>query len=208
MNGATTAVRAHCHRRQPRRRRGIVRVIDIDPSAALASAAAGHRGAWEALVSAYAGLVWSVARSFRLSEADAADVFQGTWLRLVEHLGDIRDGDRLGGWLAMTARREALMLLRRNRSTVVTDTVEDVADVMLPGADAGLLRTEEQQSLWRAVGMLSSACQRLLRVAFGDPPLAYNEISAALDMPIGSIGPSRARCLAQLRTLLPDPAAD
>ncbi|HEY2793828.1 MAG TPA: sigma-70 family RNA polymerase sigma factor [Micromonosporaceae bacterium] len=182
--------------------------IDIDPSAALASAAAGHRGAWESLVSAYAGLVWSVARSFRLSEADAADVFQGTWLRLVEHLGDIRDGSRLGGWLAMTARREALMLLRRNRSTVVTDAVEDVADVLLPGADAGLLQSEEQRTLWRAFEMMSIACQRLLRVAFGDPPLAYDEISAALNMPIGSIGPSRARCLAQLRMLLPDPAAD
>ena len=189
--------------RCPYRYGGIVSV-DIDPGAALASAAAGHRGAWESLVSAYAGLVWSVARSFRLSEADAADVFQGTWLRLVEHLGDIRDGNRLGGWLAMTARREALMLLRRSRSTVVTDTIADAADVLLPAPDAQLLRSEEHSALWQAFATLSMACQRLLRVAFADPPPTYEEIGAALEMPIGSIGPSRARCLTQLRDLMPD----
>jgi RNA polymerase sigma factor (sigma-70 family) len=206
MNPSTVRVSTG-HHRHPHRCRGIVGSIDIDPGAALASAAAGHSAAWESLVSAYAGLVWSVARSFRLSEADAADVFQGTWLRLVEHLGDIRDGGRLGGWLAMTARREALMLLRRSRSTVVTDTIEDTADVLLPAPDARLLHSEEQSALWLAFGAMSMACQQLLRVAFADPPPTYDEISTALDMPIGSIGPSRARCLAQLRGLMPDPAA-
>jgi len=205
----TTMVRMSAgHHRHPYRCRGIVGNIDIDPGATLASAAAGNRAAWESLVSTYAGLVWSVARSFRLSEADAADVFQCTWLRLVEHLDDIRDGGRLGGWLAMTARREALMLLRRTRSSVVTDTIDDAVDTLLPEVDSRLLENEEIDALRLAFGGLSMACQRLLRVAFADPPPTYAEISAALDMPIGSIGPSRARCLVQLRGLMPDPAND
>jgi RNA polymerase sigma factor (sigma-70 family) len=204
----TTVRMSAGHHRHLYRCRGIVGIIDIDPGAMLASAAAGHRTAWESLVSAYAGLVWSVARSFRLSEADAADVFQCTWLRLVEHLDDIRDGSRLGGWLAMTARREALMLLRRSRSTVVTDTFDDAADMLLPDPDSRLLQNEELNALRLAFGGLSMACQQLLRVAFADPPPTYAEISAALDMPIGSIGPSRARCLVQLRGLMPEPVSD
>jgi RNA polymerase sigma factor (sigma-70 family) len=177
---------------------------DFEPVAALAAASRGDQLAWESIVSAYSGLVWSVARGYRLSAADAADIFQGTWLRLVEHLGDIRDGSRLGGWLAATARREALMLLRRSGRDVLVDTAGALAS--LPGdgpeLDERLLRDEEHQLLWRAFAQLSASCQRLLRIAFADPPPRYEEISAALDMPIGSIGPTRARCLASLHSLL------
>ena len=133
------------------------------------------------------------------------------WLRLVEHLDDINDGARLGGWLATTARREALTLLRRaGRSVLVedVDVMEGIADHTVPPFDERLIVDEEHQALWRAFGLLSVACQRLLRMVFADPPPRYEDISAALDMPVGSIGPTRARCLANLRSFLPAPAAD
>jgi RNA polymerase sigma factor (sigma-70 family) len=177
---------------------------DFEPVAALTAASRGDQLAWESIVAAYSGLVWSVARGYRLSAADAADVFQGTWLRLVEHLDDVRDASRLGGWLAATARREALMLLRRSGRDVPVDTASALAS--LPGdgpaIDERLLQDEEHQTLWRAFVQLSGNCQRLLRIAFADPPPRYEDISAALDMPVGSIGPTRARCLATLQSLL------
>lgn len=184
---------------------------DFEPAAALAAAADGDPLAWESIVSAYSGLVWSVARGYGLSAADAADVFQGTWLRLVEHLNDIRDAARLGGWLATTARREALALLRRtSRSLPVDDpgAMIDAGDTVSSPADEALLRTEEQRALWSAFGRLSGNCQRLLRMLFADPPVMYQEVSAALDMPVGSIGPTRSRCLASLEKLLAHSTAD
>ena len=179
---------------------------DFDPAAALTAAASGDQSAWESIVAAYSGLVWSVARGYRLDAAAAADVSQGTWLRLVEHLGDIRDGERLGGWLATTARREAVGLLRRTRRDLPMDNIGELGDtpdqVSAP-ADADLLKSEDQRTLWAAFGKLPDGCQRLLRLLFADPPAAYLDISAALDMPMGSIGPTRSRCLASLKTLLP-----
>lgn len=178
---------------------------DFDPTAALAAAARGDQLAWESIVAAYSGLVWSVARGFRLDPAAADDVFQGTWLRLVEHLDDIRDSQRLGGWLATTARREALSLLRRARRDLPVDNIDEIADTpdqIAASADEDLLRSEDQRALWAAFGQLSSSCQRLLRLLFADPPIAYLDISVALDMPVGSIGPTRSRCLASLKTLL------
>jgi RNA polymerase sigma factor (sigma-70 family) len=180
----------------------------FDPAAALRAAASGDRGGWESIVTAYSGLVWAVARGYRLSAADAADVFQGTWLRLVEHLGSIRDGSRLSGWLASTARREALMLLRRAGRDVPAGTsgLGDVADTI--GVDERLIRTEEHRLLRDAFARLSANCQRLLRVAFADPPPRYEDISAALGMPMGSIGPTKARCLTSLQSLLAPAAKD
>ena len=178
---------------------------DFDPTAALAAAAEGDQSAWESIVAAYSGLVWSVARGYRLDPAAAADVFQGTWLRLVEHLGDIRDADRLGGWLATTARREALGLLRRARRDLPVDDISEMTDTpdqVAAPADEDLLRSEDQRMLWAAFGKLPDGCQRLLRLLFADPPSAYLDISAALDMPVGSIGPTRSRCLTSLKTLL------
>jgi RNA polymerase sigma factor (sigma-70 family) len=172
---------------------------------ALADAGKGDQAAWDAIVSRYSGLVWAVARSFRLTSADAADVYQATWLRLVEHLDQIRDAERLGSWLGTTARREALALLRRGRSELPSSEVDLLPGVATdpgPAVEERLLREEEHRSLWRAFARLPEHCQRLLRVMFADPPPSYAEASAALDLPIGSIGPTRARCLAGLQALL------
>ena len=184
----------------------IVRVTDFDASAHLTDAAKGDQKSWDAIVAQYSGLVWAVARSYRLSTSDAADVYQATWLRLVEHITDIRDGARLGAWLCTTARHEALALMRRGQRHVPTADIELLGgvaqDASAPPVDERLLRIEEHTALRRAFGRLSENCQRLLRVVFADPAPSYAETSAALDIPVGSIGPTRARCLANLQTLL------
>ena len=186
-------------------------MADFDPEGALAAAARGDQHAWESIVRAYSGLVWAIARGYQLPAADAADVFQGTWLRLVEHLGDIRDAARLGGWLASVARREALALLRQASRSLPVDDLDRLgggAEDTAAAVDTRLLRAEEHREVWQAFGRLSAPCQRLLRIVFADPPPRYEEISAALDMPVGSIGPTRARCLASLNAQLNQVSAE
>jgi RNA polymerase sigma factor (sigma-70 family) len=168
----------------------------------LARAAKGDQRAWDDLVAEHTRLLWAVARSFRLDAADANDVVQTTWLRLVEHLDRIEDPARLVGWLVTTARREALRVLRRSgrERPAYEDTVLDRPDDA-PPVDTSVLVDERDQALWQAFGRLGQKCQQLLRVAVADPQ-AYEEISAALGMPVGSIGPTRRRCLTQLRALV------
>jgi len=179
----------------------MVRSRDMAEVAALVHAAAdGDRAAWDALVDRYNGLVWSVARSHRLSAVDASDVVQTTWLRLVEHLGRLQDPERVGAWLATTARRECLRTLRHSARMVVSE--EPPEQVTEPQLDAALLAEERDRALWQAFGGLSERCQALLRILVADPPPSYEDVGAALDMPIGSIGPTRARCLEQLRRKL------
>lgn len=163
------------------------------------AAAAGDQGAWERLVAQFGSLVWSIARAHRLSDADAADVSQTTWLRLVEHLERIRQPERVGAWLAATARNECLRVLRLSGRQVLTGDELEAVDEDAPAAAAGLLRAERDAALWRAFRTLTARCQALLRVLVADPAPSYEELSAALAMPIGSIGPTRARCLERLR---------
>lgn len=165
------------------------------------SASAGDQSAWDALVGRYGSRVWAVARAHRLSTADAEDVFQVTFLRLVTHIGTIRDPSRVGAWLATTARHECLRILRRAGRSVPSgdDPVLDAADPLMPPIDRKLLADERQVALWQALSRLSASCQRLLRVLMADPEPTYEEVSQALDMPIGSIGPTRGRCLKHLR---------
>jgi RNA polymerase sigma factor (sigma-70 family) len=163
------------------------------------AAADGDAAAWRELVERYGGLVWSVARSHRLSQADAGDVVQGTWLKLVQHLGCLKNPDAVGAWLATTARRECLRVIDGSKHQIPfgDDLPEPPAgDTRL---DDELLRAERDAILWRAVSLLRPEDQALVRMLASDPPASYAEISAALDMPIGSIGPTRARCLERLR---------
>lgn len=162
----------------------------------------GSQGAWDALVDRFTALLWSIARAHRLGDADAGDVVQTTWLRLVEHLGRIEDPDRLPGWLATTARHECLATLRRSGRERPTDdeTSFEAADGADP-LDSRLLAQERDARLWECFGQLSGRCQALLRVLMADPPPSYAEVSAALSLPVGSIGPTRGRCLDRLRAL-------
>jgi RNA polymerase sigma factor (sigma-70 family) len=167
----------------------------------LFAAGRGDEDAWRRLVGRFAGLVWAVARGYRLSDADAQDVSQTTWLRLAEHLDRIRDPERLGTWLATTAGRESLRLLKRRRRELPVGEHEDLepvgAEVARP--EARLEARERSAALWQAFRSLSERCYRLLRLLLADPPPSYEEVGAALGMKIGSIGPTRARCLADLR---------
>jgi RNA polymerase sigma factor (sigma-70 family) len=163
------------------------------------AAANGDHGAWEALVDEFGGLVWAVARAHRLSAADAADVAGATWLRLVEHLGNLREADRVGAWLATTARRECLRVLRHGQRQMPAGDDVDPQPPEPTDIAAELMTAERDVALWRAFGRLPERDRALLRLLVADPAPSYEEISAALEMPIGSIGPTRARSLERLR---------
>jgi RNA polymerase sigma factor (sigma-70 family) len=165
------------------------------------SAAAGDQNGWDALVREFGGLIHSIARAHRLRDAHAADVAQVTWLRLLEHLVDLREPSRVGAWLATTARRECLSVLRDSkRHLPLEDGVLERESPEAPGEE--LLVAERDRALWHSFACLRSADQELLRLLAADPCPTYEEISAALDMPIGSIGPTRARALERLRRQL------
>jgi RNA polymerase sigma factor (sigma-70 family) len=172
-----------------------------DTAALLDSARLGDQAAWDALVGDFNGLVWSIARGYRLEMADAHDAVQMTWLRLVENLNRIKDPERLAGWLATTARRECLQLIRksgRERPAANDAVLLEVADTAAP-VDAALLLDERDGALWRAFKLVGEKCQRLLRVLMATPPPSYQDVAAALDIAVGTIGPARQRCLEQLR---------
>jgi RNA polymerase sigma factor (sigma-70 family) len=172
--------------------------VPVNVSAAVEAAANGDRAAWSALVDRFTPLVWATVRAHRLSDADAADVVQTTWLRLVEHLERITDPERVGAWLATTARRESLRVIAGGARVTPTEALDDVAD-RTPGPAQAVALQERDATLWRALDRLGDRCRALLRLLVNDPPPSYDEISAAMDMPVGSIGPTRARCLARLR---------
>lgn len=146
-------------------------------------------------------LVWATVRGHRLGDADAADVVQTTWLRLVEHLGQIQEPERVGAWLATTARRESLRVLSAGGRTVPTEQFDDLRDERRGPAEAAIERDRDAR-LRGALGRLGTRCSTLLRLLAADPPPAYADVSEALGMPIGSIGPTRRRCLEQLRAEL------
>ena len=165
----------------------------------------GDQTAWDGLVERFASLVWSVARGYRLGQADASDVSQTVWLRLVEHLRELREPQALAGWLATTTRHECLRVLRRSgRELLEEDPLREVGDRASdePGPEALALRGERHEHVWEALDTLSPRCRLLLRALACSPDASYAEVSAALEMPIGSIGPTRSRCLTHLRTAL------
>jgi RNA polymerase sigma factor (sigma-70 family) len=175
------------------------------------AAAAGDASAWEALVARFSGLVWSVVRGYRLTRADSVDVFQTTWLRLVEHIDRIQAPGQVGAWLATTARHECLRVARAHARSVPVDETTLVSlgrpDDSSPEravleAEQARLDTARAERLWQALADLPPRCAQLLRVLMASPAPSYAEVAAALGMPVGSIGPTRARCLQRLREKL------
>jgi len=167
-------------------------------------AAGGDRGAWERLVEQYARLIWSFTAEFKLMESDAADVAQTTWLRLLEHIDRIEYPDRVGSWLAATARNECLRSLAARKRVVLAHDDEVFTGVVASGSevDERILADERDQVVRDALSRLPGRWQRLLELLMADPPASYAEISDQLGLPVGSIGPTRGRCLAQLRVFL------
>jgi RNA polymerase sigma factor (sigma-70 family) len=167
----------------------------------VARARDGDSAAWDALVDRYLPLVTAVIGRLRLSQADADDVNQTVWLRLVEHLDRLREPRALPGWLATTARHEGLRLIKRRRRDQPVDPgagAFDTGEVF----DLGEALTQDlrSQALREAMMELPEKRRELLLLLIADPPVSYDEISARLGIPKGSIGPTRARALEQLRS--------
>ncbi len=168
----------------------------------------GDKSAWDQLVERYAPLVWSICRRYQLSRPDADDVGQGVWLRLVEHLPALREPAALPGWLVTTTRRECLRVLRagqrrdEHERPLPPEAIAEVAGqdrAWTGGPDAELLEAELMDALRAGLAALPARCQELLLLLIQDPPLPYADIGARLRLPVGSIGPSRGRCLEALR---------
>ncbi|PZT71369.1 sigma-70 family RNA polymerase sigma factor [Streptomyces sp. SW4] len=174
------------------------------------SAADGDAAAWKALVEGLGPLVWSVARAHGLSDADAHEVYQTAWFRFAQHLGRLREPDKAGSWLASTARHESLKVLRAARRWTPTDDpqlLDRVSEDRTPeesvlDSEEAAAESERVRRLWQEFEELGERCRQLLRVLMASPPPSYQEVSAALGIAVGSIGPTRQRCLRRLRDRL------
>ncbi len=161
----------------------------------------GDQGAWDEIVDRYAPLVWAVCRRYQLSRPDTDDVAQTLWLLLVEQLGKLRQPAALPGWIATTTARECLRVLR---AASRYDHAELPADGQLepggsPPIEQEVLAAELHAAVRDAFTQLPDRCRELLSMLISDPPVSYAQISATLSIPIGGIGPQRARCLDRMR---------
>jgi RNA polymerase sigma factor (sigma-70 family) len=172
-------------------------------AAALQSARDGDDHGLDRLVRELTPLLWHVARSQGLEQQDAVDVVQTTWLNLVRALTTINNPEGLLSWLFTTTQREAwrVRATRRAEQPTGLEYLTDRPDLGPPVED-GLLTNTERERLWSAVGRLSPTCQQLLRIVSQVDRPDYRIVSQALGMPVGSIGPTRGRCLAKLRQIL------
>jgi RNA polymerase sigma factor (sigma-70 family) len=165
----------------------------------LTAAIEGQESAWVALFTRFSTALHAVARSCRLNEHDAHDVAQTTWLRLIENAHRIRSPEALGAWLAITARRECLRLIRIYARERTTDPFELPERATNTAINTPILDRERRAVLRRAIEGLPPHQRSLLEVLTADPAPSYEQIAAALQIPIGSIGPTRGRALASLR---------
>ncbi|MFD0318603.1 RNA polymerase sigma factor [Streptomyces flavalbus] len=181
-----------------------------DVGALVQSAVDGDAAAWKALVEGLSPLVWSVVRAHRLSDADAHEVYQTVWFRFAQHLGRIREPDKTGSWLASTARHESLKVIRSSRRLTPTDdpqVLDRVSEDRTPeqsllDSEEAAAQSERIRRMWQEFEELGERCRQLLRVLMSSPPPSYQEVSSALGIAVGSIGPLRQRCLRRLRARL------
>lgn len=161
----------------------------------------GDTAAWEQLITRFRGLVMAIARSFRLAQDDAADVVQQTWLRLFESIDRVREPERLAAWIGTTARRECLRLLRTSGREQPTDDLDRRADLpqAFPAPGQELISAQERAALWTAVRELPDRHVRLMTMLMETGRPSYDTVAEVLDMPIGSIGPTRMRAIERLR---------
>jgi RNA polymerase sigma factor (sigma-70 family) len=160
--------------------------------------------AWHELVVRFGGMIAATGRRYRLTPADVAELQQITWLRLVENVHRIEQPERVGGWLATTARRESLQLLKRAAKyhSGADEMLANTPDQHLPEPDAGPIAEERAAVVHKAWERLTPRCQELLSLLMMDDPLGYKDLSKLLRVPVGSLGPTRGRCLEKLRRLV------
>lgn len=162
----------------------------------------GEEPAWHALTDRYADLVYGIARQCGLQPDDAGDVAQEVFVALLRSLARIRDRDRLAGWIARTARREAWRHARRRRRVQERDASAPLVTGAEPLPDEALQALEEEHAVRVAYGTLGERCRRLLDALFFQPDRPYAQIAEEQGMAVGSIGPTRRRCLEQLKAAL------
>ena len=155
------------------------------------------------IVTELSPLLWHVARAAGLSSGGAEDVLQTVWVRLLSHLDGIRTSAALTSWLVVTTRREAWRVRAEGRRQLPIDeewlgTLPDPG----PGSEEQVITNDQRRALWVTIGQLSRRCQELLRIIAFVPRPDYQAVAAELGMPVGSVGPTRGRCLAKLRALL------
>lgn len=171
---------------------------DVELVTLVHAARAGDSTAWTRLVEHLDPGIRRIARSYRLAAADVDDVAQDTWLALLMHIDSLREPAALRGWLATTARRAALRRLQRPMRELLSDDPRGGDQVHTEGPETELLAAERRAIFARAVATLPGRQRRLITLLAADPPCDYQTISALLDMPLGSIGPVRARSLQKL----------
>ena len=162
------------------------------------AARAGDSSAWTKLIGRFDTTLRIIAGSCRLAPADVDDVVQATWLALLQDLQRIREPAAIAGWLVTATRREAIRLQRSRAREHLTDDVEVSGQPLLPGPEASAMASERRAALTRALATLPDRHHRLMTLLLAQPALDYEQISDRLAMPVGSIGPIRARSLARL----------
>ena len=180
---------------QPERTERIARLVN--------AARQGSDAALGEIVTELSPLLWQVARAAGLNVSDAEDVLQTVWVRLLSHLDGIRTSAALTSWLVVTTRREAWRVRAEGRRQLPIDeewlgTLPDSG----PGSEEQVITNDQRRALWVTIGQLSRRCQELLRIIAFVPRPDYQAVAAELGMPVGSVGPTRGRCLAKLRALL------
>jgi RNA polymerase sigma factor (sigma-70 family) len=167
------------------------------------NAIGGSQEAWGSLSRRYGAMIRAIAYGAGLKHADVSEVCQTTWLRLVENIDRLERRDLIGAWIATTARRESVRVARGlSRCSFEGASFDQIPDVDAPAPEAGPLVEERDAALRVAFGKLPPRCQQLLGLLIEADSPSYREIAAALDMPIGSIGPTRGRCLEHLRRIM------
>lgn len=171
-------------------------------AACMIAARSGDREAFDVLIADLTPLVWHVARGGGLDRTSAEDVVQTVWLALLRHLDRLTEPRALAGWLITTTRREASRVQQRATGQVeLSPEVAEQTPTTEPSPETEVLRGERDRQLWSAFHRLSQRCQELLRLTVLAGRAEYRAVAEALHMPHGSIGPTRGRCLNNLRSL-------
>ncbi|MFQ5857049.1 MAG: RNA polymerase sigma factor [Anaerolineae bacterium] len=181
----------------------------IQPSTAqlIAACSAGDADAWDALVTRYERLIYTIPLRYGLTPSEADDVFQTVWLKLLQHLPTLRQPDRVAAWLVTTTRRECWDRRRgadhKRELLMAPESLPDDSWVEEVTPEEIVIRYEQQNAVRQAIDRLEERCRHLLRQLYYEATRpTYAEIAEKLGMPVGAIGPTRARCLEKLRRVL------